>query len=261
VLALSLAALATLTAAPLTLHGTEGDAQAFTSLTDLSGKPLADGRYVQSVKNGVLHIESRYDFPSGRVAIERAAVRLHPLAQESWSWEEKDGETKVRDFAIDFKTGNATGKHYDKNEHWEEHFDVKPGEAWAGIAFIEVVKSLRDELAPGQKAEVTAIAMTPKPRKATVQVIHDGGQRIDMAARKIDADKFTIHPEIPAIAKLFIKVPDQAIYLVAGKPSAFLRYEGPFCEPSDPIIRVDLIASPPANGESHASHDAHDGGQ
>src|ERR1700760_4879087 len=159
--------LAALLAGPLTLHGTEGDAQAFTSLTDLSGKPLADGRYTQSVSDGVLHIESRYDFPGGRVAIERASVRLHPLAQESWSFEEKNGETKVREFAMDFKTGNATGKHFDKNEHWEEHFDVKPGEAWAGIAFIEVVKSLREQLAAGENAEITAIAMTPKPRKAT----------------------------------------------------------------------------------------------
>jgi hypothetical protein len=235
--------------AQLSLHGVEGDAQAFTSLTDPQGKPLADGRYAQWVAKDVLHIESRYDFPGGRVAIERAAVHLHPLQQESWSWDEKVGETPVREFAIDFKTGKATGKHFDKNEHWEEKFDLKPGEAWAGIAFIEAIKALREDLQPGEKAEVSAIAMTPKPRKATVSIIHDGAQRIAMAGRKVDADKFTIHPEVPAIAKLFIKVPDQAIYLVAGKPSAFLRYDGPFCEPSDPIVHVDLIASPSANAQ------------
>jgi hypothetical protein len=234
----------------LTVRGVEGDAQAFTSLTDPSGTPLADGRYAQWVTKDVLHIESRYDFPGGRVAIERAAVRLHPLEQESWSWEERNGKGPVRQFAIDFKTGKATGEHFDKNEHWEEKFDVKPGEAWSGIAFIEVVKSLRARLKPGESAEVTVIAMTPKPRKATVKITHDGGQRIDMADRKVDADRFTIHPEVPAIARLFVKVPDQAIYLVAGKPSAFLRYEGPLVEPSDPIIRVDLIPSPPANAHA-----------
>src|SRR3954462_2756894 len=159
---------------PLVVHGQEGDAQAFTSLTDPQGTPLADGRYAQWVAKDVLHIESRYDFPGGRVAVERATVRLHPLRQESWSWEEKVGNTPVRDFAIDFKTGTATGRHHDKNEHWEEKFDIKPGEFWAGIAFIEAIKALREELQPGESTELTAIAMTPKPRKATVQITHDG---------------------------------------------------------------------------------------
>jgi hypothetical protein len=236
---------------PLTVAGTEGDAQAFTSLTDLQGTPLADGRYTQYVAKGVLHIESRYDFPDGRVAIERASVRLHPLQQESWSWEEKNGGTPVREFAVDFKTGQATGKHFDKNEHWEEKLDVEPGKTWAGIAFIEPIKAMRELVEPGRTMELSAIAMTPKPRKSSVTITHVGAQRIDMAGRKVDSDKFLIHPEVPAIAKLFVKVPDEAIWLVSGKPAAFLRYEGPFCEPSDPIIRVDLIASPSAHAERH----------
>jgi hypothetical protein len=239
-------------AAPsLKVAGQEGDAQAFTSLTDPAGTPLADGRYIQFVEKDVLHIESRYDFPDGRVAIEKATVRLHPLQQESWSWDEKVGNTPVREFAIDFTTGQATGKHHDKNEHWEEKLDVEPGHTWAGIAFIEPIKAMREHVHAGETMELSAIAMTPKPRKSNVTITHVGAQRIDMAGRKVDSDKFLIHPDVPAIAKLFVKVPDEAIWLVSGKPAAFLRYEGPFCEPSDPIVHVDLIASPSAHAAAH----------
>jgi hypothetical protein len=250
-LALFASLLLAASAPSLKVAGVEGDAQAFTSLTDLSGTPLADGRYTQYVAKDVLHIESRYDFPGGRVAIEKASVRLHPLQQETWSWEEKVGQTPVREFAIDFKTGKATGKHFDKNEHWEEKLDVEPGHTWAGIAFIEPIKAMREQVQPGETMELSAIAMTPKPRKSSVTITHVGAQRIDMAGRKVDSDKFLIHPEVPAIAKLFIKVPDEAIWLVSGKPAAFLRYEGPFCEPSDTIIHVDLIASPSAHADAH----------
>lgn len=233
---------------PLTVAGVEGDAQAFTSLTDLHGTPEADGRYTQWVANDVLHIESRYDFPGGRVAIERATVRLHPLQQETWTWDETMKGRPIREFTVDFKTGIATGAHHgEKEEHWEENIAVEPGKTWTGIAFIEPIKAMRESVHEGQTMDLYAVGMSPKPRKVKVTVTHVGAQRIEMAGRNVDADKFLIHPDVPAIAKLFVKVPDNAIWLVSGRPAAFLRYEGPLCEPSDPLIHVDLIASPSAN--------------
>jgi hypothetical protein len=237
----------------LTVGGTEGDAQAFTSLTDMQGKPEADGRFTQTVSNDVLHIEERYDFPGGRVAIEKASVRLHPLQQETWSWDETQGGKPVREFSIDFKTGHAMGAHHgEKEEHWDEHIKIEPGKTWTGIAFIEPIKAMRESVKQGQKMDLYAIGMSPKPRKVKVTITHVGAQKIDMAGRKVDADKFLIHPDVPAVAKLFVKVPDNAIYLVSGKPAAFLRYEGPLCEPSDPLVHVDLIDSPSANAHAAA---------
>lgn len=244
-----------LAAAPsvLTVAGVEGDAQAFTSLTDVQGTPQADGRYTQWVSKDVLHIESRYDFPGGRVAIERASVRLHPLQQETWSWDEKQGDKPIREFAIDFKTGVATGQHFgEKPEKWNEKISIEAGKTWAGIAFIEPIKAMRESVHEGQTMDLHAIGMTPKPRKVKVTVTHVGAQRIDMAGRHVDSDKFLIHPDVPAVAKLFVKAPDNAIWLVSGRPAAFLRYEGPLCEPTDPMVHVDLIASPSANVAAHA---------
>jgi len=61
-----------------------------------------------------------------------------------------------------------------------------------------------------------------------------------MAGRTIDGDRFLVHPKIPAIAKLFVKVPDAQIWLTPP-PTGFLRWEGALAEPSDPIIRVDVL--------------------
>ena len=79
-------------------HGREGDAQAFTALTDAQGKPIADARYAQWVTGDVLHIESRADFPDGRTILEQTALRLHPqIEQLSWAWSERNGDRLLRE--------------------------------------------------------------------------------------------------------------------------------------------------------------------
>lgn len=233
--------------------GQEGDAQAFTSLSDLEGKPLADGRYAQEVKDGRLHIEARYDFSDGRVVVERAVLRLHPqIEQESWDWTERKDGTLLRSYEVDLRTGKAVATRMDEKKRWRDDVDVEPGKTFAGIGFIVAVKSLRDQLAPGQKTELKAIAFTPRPRSATVSIIHGGRETVRMAGRSVRADRFDIHPEIPAIARLFVHVPDQHIWLVGEGPPAFLRYEGPLVEPGDPVIRVDLIPGPSAHAQPRA---------
>ena len=227
----------------------EGDAQSFTSLVDVkSGAVLADGRYAQHVEGDVLHIDARYDFPDGRVAEERADIRLHPeLAQERWAWAERDRSALVREYGMDFATGDAVATRVDQHKRWKEHLDVERGKTFAGIAFVTVIKALRDELSAGQKVELKAVAFTPKPRVATVSVIRDGPDDVRMAGRSIPADRYTIHPEVPAIARLFVSAPDQQVWLFGTGPAAFLRFEGPLVEPKDPRVRVDLIPSPSPN--------------
>ncbi|HZR09956.1 MAG TPA: hypothetical protein VFA79_15345 [Myxococcales bacterium] len=233
----------------------EGDAQAFTAVVDAaSGSTVADGRYAQQVSGDVLHIEARYDFADGRTVVERAAVRLHPqLEQESWDWTERKGDALVRKYEVDFRTGQATAIRVDQHKEWKEHLDdIEAGKTFAGIAFVTVIKTLREELKPGQKVQLKAVAFTPKPRVATVDAIRDKPEELRMAGRSIPADAYTIHPDVPAIAKLFVKAPDQHVWLFATGPAAFLRYQGPLVEPKDPVIRVDLIPSRSANEEKGA---------
>ena len=231
----------------------EGDAQAFTSVTDVQGKPVADARYAQWVTGDVLHIESRADFPDGRSIVEQAALRLHPrIEQLSWSWTEKNGELLVREYTVDFTKKKAVATRVDQGKQWKEDVDVEPGKTFAGIGFVTVVKALRGELQPGHGVELKAVAMTPKPRTVTVTVKHDGPETVHMAGRTIEADRYTIHPEIPAIARLFVSAPDEHVWLIAHGPSAFLRFEGPMVEPGDPVIHIDLIPGVSAHPQARA---------
>jgi len=225
-------------------HAQEGDAQAITALIDVaSGATIADGRYAQRVEAGLLHIDSRNDFP-----YERAVLRLDPeLRQESWDWTERKNGALVRQYEVDFRTGHAVATRVDQHKRWKEDLELVPGKTFAGIAFVAVIKALRSELAPGEKVDLKAVAFTPKPRLAPVSVTRGQPERVSMAGRTIAADPYTIHPEIPAIAKVFVAAPDQQVWLYGDGPAAFLRYEGPLVEPKDPRIRVDTIPSRAAN--------------
>jgi hypothetical protein len=225
----------------------EGDVQAFPGLTDASGKPLAEGRYVQKVEGHLLRIEARYDFPGGRVVVERAALRLHPqIEQESWDWTERVAGRLVRQYEADFRTGKAVATRVDEHKRWKEDLEIAPGKTFAGIGFITVVKALRAQLAPGGHVDLRAVAFTPTPRTAPITITREGGEPVRMAGRTIPGDKYTIHVDIPGVARLFVDPPDIHIWLVSGEPPAFLRFEGPLCEPKDPVVHIDLIPGAPA---------------
>src|ERR1700674_3729091 len=182
-------------------HVHEGDAQAFTAMTDVQGRPVADSRYSQWIEGGLLHIQTRSDFPGGRTVVEHATLRLPPqLEQESWEWSEKNGDRLVRMYGVDFKTGKAVARRVDQGKHWNEDLSIEPGKTFAGIGFLAAVKALRAQLAVGQHFELRAVAMTPTPRVAAVTVTRDGPSPVRMAGRTIAGDRYTIHPEIPAIA-------------------------------------------------------------
>lgn len=234
----------------------EGDVQAFPQLLDGSGAALADGRYLQRVEGNELHIDARYDFPDGRVVEEHARLKLAPeLQQRSWEWSEKRDGAVVRRFTADFDTGRAYALHVEDGKAWDEKVDIHPGKTFAGIGFVVAVKNLRATLAAGQSAKLEAIGFTPKPRTIGLTVRHDGPDELHTAGRTIAADAWTLHPEVPAIAKLFVKAPDERVWLLRESPPALLRFEGPMVEPSDPIIRIDSIASAPANGAATATRD------
>ncbi len=72
--------------------------------------------------------------------------------------------------------------------------------------------------------------------------------RLPMSGRTLRGEHFMIKPEIPAVAKLFIKISDTNIWLTPP-PSGFLRWEGPLAEPGDQVVRVDLASG----GESGAA--------
>jgi hypothetical protein len=223
----------------------EGAAHVFPAFFDSTGKKLADGDFSQWIEDDRLHIKIIYQFGHGRRIEENAVLRQKPeLIQDEWSWRElRDGQV-YREFAVDFKSQTATAQKREKDDlkQWSEKIDVQSGRAFAGFGFALALQNLRKRLVDGEHIELQAIGFNPKPQVVAVELSHGGVDEMKMSDRLLEGDRFTIHPKIPAVAKLFMKVPDTQIWLTKP-PASFLRSEGPVAEPNDPIVRVDLIPS------------------
>jgi hypothetical protein len=225
----------------------EGTAHGFPVLRSSAGKKLADGDFSQWLEGGRLHVRITYDFGRGRRVEEKVVFRQSPrLVQDTWSWRELRNGKAHRDFAIDFNSGLATAKTIEENELKErsEEMKIDPGRTFAGFGFTLAIKSLRDRLIKGERIELQAIGFTPKPRMVSVEISHGGLDQMQMSGRVLRGDRFVIHPKIPWIAELFVDVPDTRIWLTSPAPAGFLRWEGPLAEPTDPVIRVDLLPGP-----------------
>jgi hypothetical protein len=232
-------------ASPVELTTLSGAAHGYPAFRDSNGTMLAEGEFMQWVEDNRLHIKISYRFKNGGHIEENALFRQEPeLVQEEWSWREnKDGQV-VREFSVNFSSKTATAQKREKNEvkHWEEKVEVEPGRTFAGFGFTLALQNLRPRLLHGERIGLKAVGFAPKPQIVTVQISYAGVDRIEMSGRRLKGDHFVIHPDLPAIAKLFVRVPDTQIWLTNPAPAGFLRWQGPEAEPNDPIVRVDLLS-------------------
>ncbi len=221
-----------------------GAAHGFPVLRDLNGKKIADAEFMQWVQDDRLHVRLIYRFKDGHRIEEKALLRQQPeLIQEEWSWRESKGEEVIREFAVNFASRTATAQKREKSElkHWEEKMEMEPGKTFAGFGFTIALQNLRKRLLAGERIELKAIGFTPKPQMVGVQISHAGVERMEMSGRRVKGDHFVVHPDLPAVAKLFVHAPDTKIWLTNPAPPGFLRWEGPLGEPNEPIVRVDLL--------------------
>ena len=245
-----LCALLFLAVAPKALRAIEleqlaGSAHAYPAMFDLAGKKLANAEFTQEIVDGLLHVRITYDLVEGGRIEEKASFRQRPeLVQKAWSWEEHKDEALQRKYTIDFDSGKAVAQKREKGgvKDWTEQVKVERGLTFAGFGFTLASQNLRDRLVKGEVIELRAVGFTPKPRVVTVKLAYHGTDRVPMSDRALRGEHFVVRPDIPAIAKLFIKIPDTHIWLTPP-PSGFLRWQGPLVEPSDPLVRVDLVSS------------------
>lgn len=212
-------------------------------MRDASGTRIADGDFTQWSVNDRTHVRIAYDFPGGRHVVEEVVFRQHPeLAQEAWAFHDMQGKQVLRAFAVNFNTGEATASKVEDGEtrHYAEKLDIVRGQTFAGFGFTLAMKALRDRLVKGETVTLKGVGFTPKPQVVSTDVSYMGRDRLRMEGRTIDAEHFIVHPKIPAIAKLFVKVPDASIWLTTA-PAGFFRWEGAMAEPDDQMIRVDLF--------------------
>lgn len=225
----------------------EGAAHGYPGLCDINGKKLADGEFRQWVQDDRLHVVISYKFPDGKFFEERALFRQQPeLIQEKWSWKELRAGQPDREFSADFLAQTASAHIQKENKDVTEKIEIEPGKTFAGFGFTLALGNLRKRLLGGEQIQLKAVGFSPiptlKPQVVTVTVSHGGLDRMKMSGRFLRGDRFVIHPEIPIIAKLFVRVPDTKIWLTNPVPAGFLRWEGPIVLPNDQMIRVDLVS-------------------
>src|SRR6266705_825094 len=222
-------------------------AHGYPGLCDINGKKLADGEFRQWVESNRLHIVITYKFSAGEVYEEHSQFRQQPeLIQEKWSWKESKHGRSQREFAVDFLTGIASAHIGQDNKDVSKKINIEQGRTFAGFGFSIALSNLRKRLLGGEQVQLKAVGFSPfptlKPQVVTVQMSHGGVDRMRMSGRSLKGDRFIVHPEVPAIAKLFVNVPDTKIWLTNPAPAGFLRWEGPVVLPNDPLIRVDLLS-------------------
>jgi hypothetical protein len=222
-------------------------AHGYPGVYDIKGKKLANSEFRQWVENSRLHVVITHKFSAGEVYEEHAEFRQQPeLIQEKWSWKEsKDGKSQ-REFTVDFSTGIASAHIRQENKDVSKKINVEPGRTFAGFGFSLALSNLRKRLLNGEQVQLKAVGFsqfpTLGPQVVAVTISHGGVDRMRMSGRSLKGDRFIIHPEIPFIAKFFVDVPDTKIWLTNPAPAGFLRWEGPIVLPTDPVIRVDLVA-------------------
>lgn len=224
-----------------------GAAHGYPGLCDINGKKLADGEFRQWLENKRLHVEITYQFPDGQIFEEQAQFRQQSeLMQEKWSWRELKNRQPQREFAVDLLARTASAHIRKDNKDVSEKIEVEPGRTFAGFGFSIALSNLRKRLIRGEHVQLNAVGFstfpTLKPQVVTVTISHGGLDRMRMSGRIVKGDRFSIHPEIPVIAKLFVKVPDTNVWLTNPPPGGFLRLESPIVLPTDPLIRVDLLS-------------------
>src|ERR1044072_8315267 len=219
----------------------------YPGLCDLNGKKLADGEFRQWVENDRLHVVITYKFSAGEIYEEHAQFRQElELIQERWSWKESKHGKSQREFAVDFLTGIASAHIRQDHRDVSKKIKIEPGRTFAGFGFSLALSNLRKRLMHGEQVQLKAIGFsdfpTLGPQVVTVTISYGGIDRMRMSGRSLKGDRFTIHPEIPFIAKFFVNAPDTKIWLTNPAPAGFLRWEGPIVLPTDPIVRVDLLS-------------------
>jgi len=221
-----------------------GSAHAYPAMFDADGKKLANAEFTQQIVDGLLHVRITYDLVAGGRIEERASFRQRPeLVQKRWSWEEHKRETLQRKYTINFDSGKAIAQKREKSgvKDWTDQVKIEPGRTFAGFGFTLASQNLRDRLVKGEVIELQGVGFTPKPRVVTVTLAYRGTDRVPMSNRVLRGEHFVVRPNIPVIARLFIKVPDTQIWLTPP-PSGFLRWQGYLAEPSDQLVRVDLVS-------------------
>lgn len=225
----------------------EGELYAFPALLDDKGRPIAQSLYAQWFEGGLLHVRITHEFRDGRRAVERARfVQSKELDQQWWSWEERRGDILLRAFEVDLVSGRARARKLEGNREksWESAVKVERGWTFAGLGVTYAVKNLGGRILRGERVSIRAISFLPKPVSIRLRVTHAARERIRVAGRQVDTDRFEVRPDfkgLEKILKLFTDAQGADVWLFHGRPPMIFRVRYPLAEPWDPAVIVETL--------------------
>ncbi|HEY6005063.1 MAG TPA: hypothetical protein VIV57_19450 [Anaeromyxobacter sp.] len=106
------------------------------------------------------------------------------------------------------------------------------------------MKNLRDRLVAGEAVKLRGVGFHPKPISVPIEAKHAGRERIEVAGREVDADRFEVRLDLEGLEKVLdlVKHPAGAdVWLHHGRPPQILRIKYPLAEPSDPVVLLDTL--------------------
>lgn len=225
----------------------EGELYAFPLLLDADGRPVARSTLSQWFEDGLLHVRVTHAFADGREAVERARFEQGAeLVQQWWSWEERRGDAVLRSFEADLLTGRTRARKREdgREKTWDENLSVERGGTFAGIGVPYAVKNLSGRVLRGEDVSIHGISFLPKPASVRLTVTHAAREWIDVAGRRVDADRFEVRLSrtlLTAVLELFKDIPGAEIWLHHGRPPMILRVRYPLVEPWDPVVVVETL--------------------
>ena len=227
----------------------EGELYAFPRLLDGAGRPLAQSTLAQWFEGGLLHVHLTHAFRDGTQAVERARfAQGKELVQQWWSWEERRGDTLLRSFEVDLVSGRARARKRDSDREktWDEQVKVEQGRTFAGIGITYAVKNLSGRVLRGEDVSIRGISFLPKPVSLRLEVKHAARERIGVAGRQVEADRFEVRLDLKVIKgllELFKDTPGADVWLHHGRPPMILRVRYPLAEPWDPVVVVETLGA------------------
>jgi len=218
-----------------TLHG-------FPSMSEANGQVIADGELTQERVGDKLRVRIRWAFADGREVEERDEFQVDKvLAQIRFSWVESRKGTELRRFEVDFSSGKAsslTRKEKGELEREESTMELPAGRSFAGYGTALAIGELSP--GPGEKAHLTFVAFTPKPRDVTLEITRDQTEGLSVAGRSIPTDRYTLRAEIPFPASIFVSAKDAHLWFTHGPPPVLVRAEQNLIAKDDPVVVIDV---------------------
>lgn len=249
-------------AAPVAVRYRQGLVHGFLVLSTMDGVAIAQGDLSQVARGDQVTSHLVFHFKDGSlqdettVYSERGVFRLirYHLIQKGPSFK------NPTDVAIETSTGTVTihssddkGKQKDSNEHVDLPADLANG----------MVPTLLTNLPPGtQKAEVSMLVATPKPRIVKLDVTPHGTDAFTFGGTSREAVHYAIKVNIGGVAGAVAPVvgkqpPDNQIWILGGDAPVFVKSESVSYE-GGPLWRAELAAPVWPHDPGHDSpHEAH----